>query len=493
MNFTATSNPLESGPAYLKILHILAESNVEGENDTNTATKDPPSHTEGETDANRQEKSEELKHSIDANIELIGSSKLQPSITQAQPITTINPEPIIPQREGKGIATDEQVKDQRKLVKASSIIRPDPDALIPYTINGEKVEEEARLLAISKPKVIKVVQEEAENIRLDPKKIASDKAGTDGGNFDVHKPFAFGAFGISELDELREIIPRKKNAVVQDLMNSLSRRKKRKHMEFEPEIKIPRLECNRALPKNILFVNNIAISKPKVIKVLQEEAENIRLDPKKIASDKAGEKKHKFDNYMWTISSRLKFEIIVDINIHQKTKPVVITVYKGTDGRNFDVHKPFAFGAFGISELDELREIIPRKHNAVVQDLMNSLSRRYERIRKIPEELGIKSDIPALPSTLKMFCLSTIWSSKSLSMGSSSLYEFGDQAFQRWSDIDKSRLEALVSYLVAAFMVQSPENARFNMKLKKLIIEHHDQEKLKSKKVKLEALGYEMN
>ncbi|GKD25112.1 hypothetical protein Tco_1231326, partial [Tanacetum coccineum] len=105
-----------------------------------------------------------------------------------------------------------------------------------------------------------------------------------------HKPFAFGEFGISELDELREIIPKKKNAVVQDLMNSLSRRyerirkileelgiksvllapaheqasskssrKKRKHMELEPGIKIPGLECNRALPKNVLFVNNMVI------------------------------------------------------------------------------------------------------------------------------------------------------------------------------------------------------------------------------------------
>ncbi|GKC08933.1 hypothetical protein Tco_1000543 [Tanacetum coccineum] len=66
--------------------------------------------------------------------------------------------------------------------------------------------------------------------------------------------------------------------------------------------------------------------------------------------------------------------------------------------------------------------------------------------------------------------------------------EFGDQAFQRWSDIDKVGMEALVSYLIAASMGQSPENARFSMKLKNLIAEHPDQEKLKSKKVKLEAL-----
>ncbi|GKG30347.1 hypothetical protein Tco_0420245 [Tanacetum coccineum] len=38
--------------------------------------------------------------------------------------------------------------------------------------------------------------------------------------------------------------------------------------------------------------------------------------------------------------------------------------------------------------------------------------------------------------------------------------------------------------------VKTKENARFSLKLIKLIADHPDQEKLKSKKVKLEALGY---
>ncbi|GJW15300.1 hypothetical protein Tco_0019433 [Tanacetum coccineum] len=54
--------------------------------------------------------------------------------------------------------------------------------------------------------------------------------------------------------------------------------------------------------------------------------------------------------------------------------------------------------------------------------------------------------------------------------------EFGDRAFQRWSDIGKVGMEALVSYLVAASMVKSPENARFSLKLKKLIVEHPSRE-----------------
>ncbi|GJY76832.1 hypothetical protein Tco_0481948 [Tanacetum coccineum] len=240
----------------------------------------------------------------------------------------------------------------------------------------------------------------------------------------------------------------------------------------------------------------LAISKPEVIKVVQEEAEKIGLDPKKIASAKAGEKfKKAQEAEHQTINSRLKPETITDIKIHPKTKPVVITVYRGTDGRNFDVHKPFAFGAFGISELDELREIIPKKKNTVVQDLMNSLSRRYERIRKIPEELGIKSALPAPAPAPALAPAPEQASSKSLrkkrkhmklkpgikipglefnrALPENVLFvnnmvikepeygifftdEFGDQAFQRWSDIDKVRMEALVSYLVAASMVQSP-------------------------------------
>ncbi|GJS32875.1 hypothetical protein Tco_0531257 [Tanacetum coccineum] len=193
-------------------------------------------------------------------------------------------------------------EDQRNLVKASSIVCHDPDALIliPYTINGklfhltaeqidahldkeEKIkqaEEEARLLAINKPEVIKVVQEEAKKVGIHPKEVITAK---DGEKFKKAQ------------DTEHEVI-------------------KKKHTK-------------------------------KVRKSLKL-------------------RKHKYDNYI-------------------------------TDGRTFDVHNPFAFGDFCISELDELREIIPKKKNAFAKELMNSLSRRYESIKKTPEELGIPSAHPA--------------------------------------------------------------------------------------------------
>nr|GEW03037.1 hypothetical protein [Tanacetum cinerariifolium] len=111
-------------------------------------------------------------------------------------------------------------------------------------------------------------------------------------------------------------------------------------------------------------------------------------------------RKHKCDSYMWIVSRRLKPKPITDIKIHPKTKPVVITVYRDTDGRNFNVQKPFLFGAFGISELDEPREVISKKKNIMVKDLMNSLSQRYERLRQIPRELGIQPALLALEQAL---------------------------------------------------------------------------------------------
>nr|GFC95540.1 hypothetical protein [Tanacetum cinerariifolium] len=165
----------------------------------------------------------------------------------------------------------------------------------------------------------------------------------------------------------------------------------------------------------------------------------------------------------------------------------------GTDDKNFDVYKPFAFGKFDVSELDELREVITRKKNAVVKDLMNSLSQRKKRKHM---KLEPKIKIPglecnqALPKNVLFVNNMVI---EEPEHGIFFTDKFDDQEFQRWSDIDKVRMESFVSYLVAAYMVQTPKNARFSMKLKKLIAKHPDQEKLKLKKVKMEALGYEMN
>ncbi|GKC47048.1 hypothetical protein Tco_1064770 [Tanacetum coccineum] len=237
----------------LALTHISA--NVERENATNTAIEDPSSHTEGETDASKKEKP-------DANIKFIGSST-QPSITQRK-------------------------KNSRK----------------------KKAAEEARILAISKLGVIKVVQEEAKKIGLDPKKIASAKAG-------------------------------EKFKKAQDAEHQVL---KREHSQ-----KVKRLtEIN----------------------------------------------KKRAEQYMWPMTNRIKPEPITDVKIHPNTKPDVLSVYRNSDKRNFDVHNPFKFIDFGITDLDELGPIIQKKKNFIVKDFMTSLSKRYERLKKIPEELRIQSAFP---------------------------------------------------------------------------------------------------
>ncbi|GJT79883.1 retrovirus-related pol polyprotein from transposon TNT 1-94 [Tanacetum coccineum] len=81
--------------------------NVKGENANTTATKEPPSHTEGET--------EEPKLAI--------------------PISSI-PSTI---DKGKGIATESDVDPSKKLVKSSSIVRPDTGkpVRVEFMINGK--------------------------------------------------------------------------------------------------------------------------------------------------------------------------------------------------------------------------------------------------------------------------------------------------------------------------------------------------------------------
>ncbi|GKC44903.1 hypothetical protein Tco_1062625 [Tanacetum coccineum] len=44
--------------------------------------------------------------------------------------------------------------------------------------------------------------------------------------------------------------------------------------------------------------------------------------------------------------------------------------------------------------LDELSVIIPKKKNKVVGELMQALSKKYERIKEIPGELGINPSLP---------------------------------------------------------------------------------------------------
>ncbi|GJR03753.1 hypothetical protein Tco_0526737 [Tanacetum coccineum] len=124
---------------------------------------------------------------------------------------------------------------------------------------------------------------------------------------------------------------------------------------------------------------------------------------------------------------------------------------------------------------------------------MTSLSKRYERLNKIPEELGIQSALPALVPEQ---------ASSQTSGRKRKHMELEPKVKVPGLECNKSLpkgvpfvnnmvgIDSLVSYLVMASMVKTEENARFSLKLRKLIADHPDQEKIKSKKVNLKALEY---
>ncbi|GJZ86452.1 hypothetical protein Tco_0658062 [Tanacetum coccineum] len=206
------------------------------------------------------------------------------------------------------------------------------------------------------------------------------------------------------------------------------------------------------------------------------------------------------EQYMWTMSNRLKPEPITDVKIHLNTKPAVLIVYRNNDKKNFEVHSSFKFGDFGITELDELDLIIKNKKNPIIKDLMTSLGKRYERLKKIPEELRMQFALPA-PVPGQVASQSSRRKSKHMELKpeikvprlecNRSL--LNGVPFVNNMVIEELGVDYLVSYLVMALMVKIQENARFGLKLRKLFAEHPDQEKLQSKKVKLEALGYKLD
>nr|GEV49330.1 protein kinase superfamily protein [Tanacetum cinerariifolium] len=168
----------------------------------------------------------------------------------------------------------------------------------------KKAAEEAKLLAMSKPEVIKVVREEAKKLGINPKEAISTKAGekfkkAHDVEHEVLKREHFKKVKrIIELNKRRaeeyiwtmtnrikpepitdiKIQPNTKpvvkipeelgiqsalSAPVPEQALSQTSGRKRKHMELEPEIKVPGLKCNRSLPEGVPFVNNMVIEEPE--------------------------------------------------------------------------------------------------------------------------------------------------------------------------------------------------------------------------------------
>nr|GEX26956.1 putative reverse transcriptase domain-containing protein [Tanacetum cinerariifolium] len=242
-SFTKYENNDAAPKNFQQILNLFMTDHNIGEYFAHTVTKEPPSHSEGdkadieieEVVEKEQPKELEVENIMQElvravrqvlitivrplrrpapKLEIISSTSriqltdtiledpiLKPTDTVIDITPTEQPEspPVALKTDrGKGIITDD-TKSPPKLVKASTVVRPDPDepVRLPYMIHRKmyqlnddeiqeqldkedkikKAAEEAKLLAISKHELIKVVHEEALKDEIDPKVLESAKGG----------------------------------------------------------------------------------------------------------------------------------------------------------------------------------------------------------------------------------------------------------------------------------------------------------------------------
>nr|GEX04822.1 retrovirus-related Pol polyprotein from transposon TNT 1-94 [Tanacetum cinerariifolium] len=146
------------------------------------------------------------------------------------------------------------------------------------------------------------------------------------------------------------------------------------------------------------------------------------------------------------------------------------------------------------NKLVRVEFIINRRIVYLTEQEIQKYCDKKEQIKKAKEEakLNVRSKTEVIKVVREEAKKLGIYPKEAISTKAGELFKKARDA-EHESDIDKVDMEALVSYLVAASMVKSPENESFSIKLRKLIAKHPDQEKFKSKKVKLDALGYNMD
>nr|GEX86496.1 hypothetical protein [Tanacetum cinerariifolium] len=149
-----------SGSVTLTLTLTNIPVNVEGENTTTTAIEEPPCHTKGETE--------------DPHMAILISSIEPTKIlqTQAQPITS-----TITHLESSqaGLRLDNGKRITTK--KMYYLTNREMQAYLDKEEKIKKAVEEAKLLDMFKPEIIKVVREEANKLGINPKEAISTKDG----------------------------------------------------------------------------------------------------------------------------------------------------------------------------------------------------------------------------------------------------------------------------------------------------------------------------
>nr|GEU66525.1 hypothetical protein [Tanacetum cinerariifolium] len=128
---------------------------------------------------------------------------------------------------------------------------------------------------------------------------------------------------------------------------------------------------------------------------------------------------------------------------------------------------------------------------------MTSLSNIYERMKEIPSKLGINPSLPlpeqdpSVPKRKRKAIelepetyIFGLYYRKELPKGAK------EEAFQRVDDVHKVETETLLGYKVMSFNVKTDASQRVRMLMSEMINKRPNKEKIMSKRVKLESLGY---
>ncbi|GJT82034.1 hypothetical protein Tco_1056376 [Tanacetum coccineum] len=230
----------------------------------------------------------------------------------------------------------------------------------------------------------------------------------------------------------------------------------------------------------------IKLNKHVLIKVVEEVASETGINPSALSGKKGGQeflkqhdvelkvhqrehmvkvkksnelKKKRYNQYVWTTTNRLKPEKITDIHIHPNTKQVAIIVYRNNEKK--------------INSNTSCSQPIRQKRKALKLEPKGRIA-GLECNRSLLEGIPFVNNKVIETPKYRIFFTDAL----------------DEQAFQRVSDIHKVEVETLLGYLVMAGNVNTLENQRFCVLLTQMIDAHPDREKLKLKKVKLEAIGY---
>ncbi|GJU26671.1 hypothetical protein Tco_1165292 [Tanacetum coccineum] len=142
---------------------------------------------------------------------------------------------------------------------------------------------------------------------------------------------------------------------------------------------------------------------------------------------------------------------------------------------NFDVQRNFKFGDFSISEWDELSIIILKKKNKMVSELMTSLSNKYERLKQILGELGISLSLPISKQDI------------SLPRRKGKAIELEPETYIDGLHCHRELPEGVK--FVNNLVIKEHEH-RFSMLMIQMINERPEKDRIMSKRVNLESLGY---